>query len=204
MTIARAVNSSDLSHIEHRQCDADTLHALGRSAKKGKFPPNPLGVALLHVRDGLDGHRYKECLELFGVACVKLVQKSRQESVRVLHRGLVKKAAEMVLKEYLADICPTCLGADLFDLGGRKSQRRKEESTVTIGNRRKLDRRFVCPECNGTKKVKPNHEARCIVLGINRETYNRVWERLIPEFANILLVAERHCRANVSQLLEGA
>lgn len=196
MTIARAVNSSDLSHIEHRQCDADTLHALGRS--------NPLGVALLHVRDGLDGHRYNECLALFSLACVKRVQKSRQEAVRVLHRGLVKKAAEMVLREYLADICPTCLGADLFDLGGRKSQRRTEESTVTIGNRRKLDRRFVCPECSGTKKAKVNHAARCRVLGVNRGTYDLVWERLIPEFANILLVAERDCRGEVSKLLKGA
>ena len=197
MTIAHAVNSSDLSHVEHRLCDADVLHALGRS--------NPLGVALLHVRDGNDAGRYNECLTLFRAACIKRVQQSKRESVRTLYRGLVAKAAEMVLREYLLDVCPTCLGTDLLDYGERRAGERRQGHGAAIGERRYRDRRFICPDCKGTKKPLLDdkaHTRRRHVLGIGRETYYATWERLLPEFINLLLVAERRCRGNVKKLLE--
>lgn len=192
MSIARAVNSSDLTPVEHKMCDVDTLHALGRS--------NPLGVALLHVRDGLDAGRYSECLELFRVACIKRVQKSRQDAIRTLNRGLVKQAVELVLREYLLDVCPVCLGADYLDYG-RKGERRTGAG-IAIGEKRQQDRRFTCPKCHGGKKPNIDHNGRCRALGLNRETYNALWERLLPDLANLLLVAERRCRASVKSLLK--
>lgn len=192
MSIARAVNSSDLTPVEHKMCDVDTLHALGRS--------NPLGVALLHVRDGLDAGRYSECLELFRADCVKRVQKSNQSEVRRLNRALVKQAAGIVLKEYLVDICSVCLGADYLNYG-RKGDRRTE-NMPSIGDRRGIERRFTCPKCQGSKKPVIDHVGRSRALGLNRETYKAVWERLLPEFANILLVSERRCRNSVKNLLK--
>lgn len=193
MTIARAINSGDLTHIEHRLCDVDVLNALGRS--------NPLGVAILHVRDANDASRYNECLDLFRAACIKRVQQSKQHSVRTVYRGLVAKAAEMVLREYLIDVCSTCLGTDLLDYGHRRTGERRERQGAVIGDRRAGDRRFICPACHGSKRAKIDHVKRRQALGIGRETYLAVWERLLPEFLNILLVSERRCRAKVRQLL---
>lgn len=209
MTIAHAVNSSDLTHVEHRQCDADVLHALARSSKKSsKHAANDLGLALLHVRDGLDAGRYNECLDLYYRACVQLLR-NKTTAVRTVNRGLVQKACEMTLREYLLDVCEVCLGTDMLDYGERRrGERRSGDTTGSIGHsvvgeRRRGDRRLICPKCNGTKRSVINHVSRRHALGISRDTYMAIWERLLPEFGNLLLVAERRCRGRVRKLLEG-
>lgn len=197
MTIAHAVNSSDLRHYDHKMADADVLQALAHS--------NPLGVALLHVRDGLDAGRYNECLDLYYRACVQLLR-HKTTAVRTVNRGLVSKACEMTLREYLLDVCEVCLGTDMLDYGERRrGERRAGDTTgsiMIVGERRRGERRLICPKCNGTKKPVINHVARRHALGISRDTYMAIWERLLPEFGNLLLVAERRCRGRVRKLLD--
>lgn len=180
--ISGAVDSSDLTHFAHKTCDADLLRAMALS--------NPLGAALLRLKAANDHKSHAECLALLKRETMRMLDKSRGARYR-LDRKLAGMACQHVLREHIFDICPVCTGAQYGLKERRMGERRKE--SVDVPDRRKADRRFVCPECNGTNKARQSDLLRRQELGVSREEYLAAWEQLYKDIHNIINCADAAC-----------
>lgn len=189
--VAGAIQSSDLTHVEHRMCDADTLRAIALS--------NPLGAALWHLKYANDAGAYDECLALLKRDMGLLLRKARGARSR-LNRTLAGLVCEHVLKEWILDICSTCLGAQ-YGLKERRQGERREGGAMEVWDRRQADRRFICPACKGTNKATPSDAKRRQELGVTRDTYLTQWEPLYRDVLNLIVCADAKCDVHVRRRL---
>lgn len=159
--LARALNSSDLSHEEH-PCDADVLQATGTTAiYKG------LGVLILEAKEGAAGegsHAVARIKDLEHALEAHIHRLARRWRVRV-H---LARVASQVARELVLDRCTQCQGRGFLPMSYVSGHLDDEVN-------------MDCQTCHGTGAGRRDYHARSKAAGWSdyEERLGEWWEALI-------------------------
>jgi hypothetical protein len=173
--LARALNSSDLSHQE-QSCDVDVLQAAGFTAIR-----RPLGVLILEAKEGAAGEgshavaRIKDLEQALGLRISGLAQRW---NIRVNVEGV----SVQVARELILDRCTHCQGRGFMPLSYVSGQIDDEVN-------------MSCEPCHGTGAGRRDYHARSKSAGWSEYTQRlgEWWEAVIQSCCD----AENSARAGV-------
>jgi hypothetical protein len=177
--LARALNSSDLTHEEH-DCDADTLQAAGLTAIHRN-----LGILILEAKEGAAGegaHAVARIKDLEKALWPRVGRLARRWKVRVD----VMKVSAHVAKELILDRCGVCQGRGSIPMK-YDGQRMVAVSEDLDGGAKDVD----CHVCLGSGAAKRDHHARAKCAGLKEytERFGEFWEALLNSCADAELAA---------------
>ena len=139
--LAIALSGASLAEDPNREVAVDRLRAHAHS--------DPLGGALWSLRWANNAQAYTEALDRL---TAKMTRIFRREN-----RKIMRKVCQVVLNEWLRDVCANC--------GGR----RYIQATTTAAT-------HVCTVCEGTGLARISDQARMAKLGMSKGAYAH-WER---------------------------
>ena len=161
--LARAMNSSDLSHKETR-CDTDTLQAAGLTA--GASPTLSLGVLLKEAYEGATGDSAAsvERVRVLQAEVARLVvNQSNKSRLKVDAHEI---ACQMV-QEFMLNQCPRCQGRGFLPISYGETA-----SDDLAG--------AECPDCLGSGQGAADYKGRERALGMKYTgRAAELWEKVL-------------------------
>jgi hypothetical protein len=179
--LARALNSSDLSH-EETPCDADVLQATGTTAIYRN-----LGVLIIEAKEGAAGEgshavaRIKDLEQALGLRIKRMSQRWR---LRVDVDGV----SSQIARELILDRCTHCQGRGFLPMSYVSGQ--IDDGEVNMD----------CQPCNGSGAGKRDYHARSKSAGFREYTkqLGEWWESVIQSCGD----AENAARSNIWRRLK--
>lgn len=149
--LARALNSSDLSHEPH-DCDADVLQATGTASIY-----RSLGVLIIEAREGAAGEGFH------AIARIKDLEDGLKHLVKRLGRRWrvrvdVDGVAVQVCRELILDRCVVCQGRGTIPV-------KYDGQRMVEVNEADLTKDVDCVTCFGSGAARRDHQARAKSAG---------------------------------------
>jgi hypothetical protein len=177
--LARALNSSDLTHEEH-DCDTDVLRASGLTA----ITLN-LGILIVEAKEGAAGegaHAVARIKDLEKALWPRVGRLARRWKVRVD----VMKVSAHIAKELILDRCSVCQGRGLIPMK-YDGQRMVAVLEDLEGSTQDVE----CHVCLGSGAAKRDYHSRAKCAGIAEYTkrLGEFWEAVLNSCAEAELSA---------------
>jgi len=184
--LARALNSSDLAHLE-RPCDVDMLQACGLTAIS-----RSLGILIVEAKEGAAGegaHAVARIKDLEHGLKARVGRLARRWRVRVDVDGVSVKVA----RELILDRCSVCQGRGLIPM--KYDGQRMVAVSVDLESTQDVE----CVVCLGSGAAKRDYHSRAKSAGLKEYTkkLSEFWEALLNSCADAELSARRAMRGRL-------
>lgn len=179
--LARALNSSDLAHLEH-DCDVDMLQASGLTAITRN-----LGVLIIEAKEGAAGegsHAVARIKDLEHALGPRIKRLARRWKIKVD----ADRVSVLVARELILDRCGVCQGRGVIPMK-YDGQRMVALTDDLDGSAQDVD----CTVCFGSGAGRRDHHARAKSAGFSdySKRLSEWWEALLQSCADAELSARQ-------------
>lgn len=178
--LARALNSDDLTHLEH-DCDVDVLQATGAAAIN-----KALGVLIIEAKEGAAGDG------AHAVARIKDLEEALERRVKAIAqrwkvRVDVVGVAAHVVRELILDRCPQCQGRGFIPM------RYDGMRMVAVVGDDEGAKDVDCVVCFGSGAARRDYDGRAVSAGWDKYTkqLGEWWEAVLQSCCDAEMSARR-------------